>query len=155
MHKTWVHEGGACTPLVVHWPKGIKARGELRRSQGHVIDVVPTVLELAGLPKAYPGPNAPAGPGRSLVSTFAKDVAVKRDYLWWAHDGHRALRMADWKLVATKDQPWELFDLSKDRTETQDLAARFPGKVKELERLWQSKADQFARDAGSSPKPKK
>ena len=155
MHKTWVHEGGACTPLVVHWPKGIKARGELRRSQGHVIDVVPTVLELAGLPKAYPGPNAPAGPGRSLVSTFAKDVAVKRDYLWWAHDGHRALRMADWKLVATKDQPWELFDLSKDRTEAQDLAARFPGKVKELEQLWQAKADQFARDAGSSPKPKK
>ena len=92
MHKTWVHEGGACTPLVAHWPKGIAARGELRQTQGHVIDVVPTVLELAGLPQAYPAPNAPAGPGRSLVPVFAKDVVLKRDTLWWAHEGNRAVR---------------------------------------------------------------
>ena len=151
MHKTWVHEGGACTPLVAHWPKGITARGELRETQGHVIDVVPTVLELAGLPKAYPGPKAPAGPGRSLVPVFAKDAVLKRDTLWWAHEGNRAVRVKDWKLVAAKDQPWELFDLSKDRAEARNLATRFPAKVKELERVWQMQADQFARDAAGKP----
>ena len=113
-----------------------------------MIDVVPTVLELAGLPKAYPGPGAPAGPGRSLVSTFAKDVAVKRDYLWWAHEGNRAIRAADWKLVAAKGQPWELFDISKDRAEARNLAKEFPEKVKELERLWQRGDEQYIRDAG-------
>ena len=73
---------------------GIAARGELRQTQGHAIDVVPTVLELAGLPQAYPAPNAPAGPGRSLV-VFAKDVVLKRDTLWWAHEGNRAVRVKD------------------------------------------------------------
>ena len=113
-----------------------------------MIDVVPTVLELAGLPKAYPGPGAPAGPGRSLVSTFAKDVAVKRNYLWWAHEGNRAIRAADWKLVAAKGQPWELFDISKDRAEAHNLAKEYPEKVKELERLWQRGDEQYIRDAG-------
>ena len=155
LHKTWVHEGGACTPLVAHWPKGISARGELRQTQGHVIDVVPTVLDLAGIPNAYPSPNAPAGPGRSLVPAFAKDTALKRDTIWWAHEGNRAVRVADWKLVAAKGQPWELFDLSKDRAETRNLAGQFPAKVKKLEQLWQTQADQFARDAGWAPKSNK
>ena len=147
MHKTWVHEGGTCTPLVAHWPKGIKAHGELRGAPGHVIDMVPTILELAGIPKAYPPPNAPAGPAHSLVPTFAKDVSIKRDSIWWFHDGHRAIRVKDWKLVSSKDQPWELFNLGKDRTETRNLAERMPGKVKELEDLWLANQAEFIKQA--------
>ena len=147
MHKTWVHEGGACTPLVAHWPKGIKARGELRSSPGHVIDVVPTILELAGAKASTKGQLVPAAPGKSLVSVFTKNNTIEREYLWWSHDGNRAVRVQDWKLVAAKDKPWELFDLAKDRAETRDLATQFPLKVKKLEKLWLAKENEFIKTA--------
>ena len=151
-HKTWVHEGGIATPLVVHWPKGIAARGELRHNVGHVIDLVPTVLEVAGSDAAryfkeqaasHPASHGPALPGRSLVPVFAKDGTVARDYLWWSHEGNRALRVGDWKLVAAAEQPWELFDLSRDRTETSDLAAEHPDRVRDLEQSWTRRMNEF------------
>ena len=137
-HKTWVHEGGTATPLVVHWPNGISGKGELRRTVGHTIDIMPTVLELAGTEHSSKSntESIPSLPGRSLVSTFAGDASLQRDYLWWFHDGHKAVRAGDWKLVATKQGPWELFDLAKDRAETNDLASSQPSKLKELEKLW-------------------
>jgi arylsulfatase A-like enzyme len=165
MHKTWVHEGGIATPLVAHWPAGIKARGELRKNTGHVIDLVPTILEVAsgtaGVPKSGAAePSAPTKPGRSLVPAFAKDNSVTRDSLWWAHEGSKAIRVGDWKLVAAspslrgrgndaaeaqqKPGEWELFDLSSDRAETNNLAAKMPEKVKELEALWTQKSEEFA-----------
>ena len=134
-HKTWVHEGGISTPLIVHWPKGISARGEMRDTPGHVIDVVPTILELAGgkPPAEWNGKPVPRPPGMSLVPLFAKDGTVSRDALWWMHEGNRALRVGDWKIVASgKDSPWELYDLSTDRSETQNLAAQKPEKVQEM-----------------------
>src|SRR6185312_15170681 len=112
-HKTWVHEGGISTPLIVSWPKGIAARGELRHAPGHVIDLVPTVLELAGgkKPERWKGQDVPAAPGRSLVPAFARDGVIKRDAIWWLHEGNRALRAGDWKIVAAgKDSAWELYD---------------------------------------------
>ena len=139
-HKTWVHEGGCATPFVVHWPRGIAARGELRRNVGHAIDVVPTVLELAGAKRVS---DAPAAPGKSLVNVFAKDDSVEREYLWWFHDGHRAIRMGDWKLVAAANDPWELFNLGDDRTESNNLAAKQPEKVRQLEVAWKQRMSEF------------
>ncbi|MCB1062834.1 MAG: sulfatase-like hydrolase/transferase [Verrucomicrobiae bacterium] len=133
-HKTWTHEGGISTPLVVSWPKGIEARGEFRNQPGHVIDIVPTLLELAG---ASAPENVPPAPGKSLVPAFAKsDAAVDHDSLWWFHDGHKAVRVGDWKAVASKDEPWELYDLSTDRDESENLAAREPERLKELVAVW-------------------
>ena len=117
------------------------------RAPGHVIDVVPTILELAGVGVQAQGKNVPPAPGKSLVAAFAKDIMIERDYLWWFHDGNRAIRTGDWKLVATKDQPWELFNLGEDRTETRNLAGRMPGKVKELENLWLTKQAGFIKQA--------
>ena len=138
-HKVWVHEGGISTPLIAHWPAGIAAKGELRHSPAHMIDIVPTVLDLAGIekPKDWKGEPIPAAPGRSLVPAFAKDVTIERDSLWWLHEGHRALRVGDWKIVAVSGKPWELYDLKVDRAEQNDLASKMPEKAKELEGLWQ------------------
>jgi len=138
-HKTWVHEGGISTPLIAHWPQGIAAQGELRHNVGHLIDIVPTVLELAGgkAPSTWNGKPVPAPPGRSLVPVLAKDGTVTHDEIWWQHEGNRAIRMGDWKLVAAgENASWELYDLSKDRGETTNLAAKQPDKARELEARW-------------------
>ena len=107
-HKTWVHEGGIATPLIVHWPKGIAARGEIRRHDpGHVIDLVPTILEVAGrleLSRRGKARPVPARPGSSLVPSFTRDGTVRHHDLWWEHEGNRAIRVGDWKLVAAKNQ---------------------------------------------------
>lgn len=137
-HKTWVHEGGISTPLVVHWPQGIAAKNELRHAPAHMVDIVPTMLELAGVerPTQWQGEAVPPPPGKSLVTAFAKDVAIPRESLWWLHEGNRAIRVGDWKLVAAKGQPWELYDLSTDRAEQKNLATEMPAKAAELAAAW-------------------
>ncbi len=138
LHKSWVHEGGTSTPLIAHWPKGIAARGELRNNVGHLIDIAPTVLEVAGgaWPTVFNGEPVPPNPGKSLLPVFEKDGTVSREFLWWYHEGNRAIRVGDWKLVADHTSPWELYDLKNDRSETENLAARYPEKVRELETKW-------------------
>jgi len=144
-HKTWVHEGGITTPLIVHWPAGISAKGELRHTPGHFVDIAPTVLELAGVqkPKEWKGEPIPEAPGRSLVPALAKDELIPRPSLWWLHEGNRAVRVGDWKLVAAKGDPWELYDLRTDRAEQTNLARKMPDKVKELDHVWQEEADRY------------
>lgn len=144
-HKTWVHEGGISTPLIVHWPKGIRSRNELRHTPTHMIDFVPTVLELAGVKQEseIDGQPVPTAPGKSLVPAFEKDASIDRDCLWWLHEGNRAVRVGDWKLVAAKGEPWELYDLKTDRAEQTNLASTMPDKVKELEAVWQTQTDNF------------
>ncbi len=144
-HKTWVHEGGIATPLVVHWPRGIAAKGELRQHAGHVVDIVPTVLDITGLqtPTKRGDIAVPPLAGQTLVPSFTRDPSEPRTELWWLHEENRALRSGNWKLVAAKGTPWELYDLSKDRGETKNLAAANPAKVKELETRWQEQFDEF------------
>ena len=160
MHKSWVHEGGISTPLIVNWPKGIAARGEFRRTPGHVIDLVPTLLELAGgtASPTWNGATAPPLPGRSLVPALAHDVPVARDFLFFSHYDNHALREGDWKLAATRADPnaWQLFDLAKDRSETVDLAAQQPDRVRQMAARWQQLDTQYRRESGVDllPKPK-
>ena len=90
-----VHGEVTCTPLMAHWPNGIKSRGELRHTPGHVIDVVTTILEVAGVGVQAQGKNVPPASGKSLVVAFTKDITIKRDYQWWFHDGNRAIRTGD------------------------------------------------------------
>lgn len=146
-HKTWVHEGGISTPLIAHWPKGIAAKNEWRHTPAHVIDLVPTLLELAGVekPAEMNGTKVPPAPGKSLLGAFAKDQAIEREGLWWMHEGHRAARCGDWKIVSLKGKDWELYDLSQDRAEQQNLASSQPETLRELVHFWQTQCDAFTR----------
>ncbi|MBI2948049.1 MAG: arylsulfatase [Verrucomicrobia bacterium] len=144
-HKTWVHEGGISTPLIVHWARGNLGRGELRHTPGHVIDLMPTILQLAGGKpfETWQGQPMPPPPGKSLAPVFAKDGPQVREALWWLHEGNRALRAGDWKIVAAgKDAPWELYDLSADRSESRNLAGEKPEKARELSALWERMTEQ-------------
>lgn len=153
-HKVWVHEGGIASPLIIHWPKGITRQGEHRQALGHVIDIAPTVVELA-LGKWPEDPGNSDGPpveGRSLANTFRSDKSSSRDHLWWEHEGNRALRCGDWKIVAAKGQAWELYNLAEDRAENHDLAATYVHKVQEMEAIWQSRLKEFERLAANASK---
>lgn len=152
LHKSWNHEGGVATPLIAHWPAGIQARGELRHAVGHLVDVAPTLLELAGLPapESFRDQARPPLPGRSLVPTFAADVPVEREALFFRHEKNRGLRRGDWKIVAAgEDAPWELYDMAADRSETRNLAAEKPELVRELAGLW-TKLDAEYREQGAT-----
>jgi arylsulfatase A-like enzyme len=145
-HKTWVHEGGISTPLIAHWPAGIAAHGELRRTPAHIVDIVPTLLEIAGVtkPADWKGQPIPPAPGKSLVPALQADVTIERPSLWWLHEENKAIRVGDFKLVAAKGDAWALYDLKTDRAEQNDLSAKMPEKVKELADLWQKQADEIA-----------
>jgi arylsulfatase len=152
LHKSWVHEGGISTPLIVQWPKGIAAHGELRHSVGHVVDFVPTLLDLAGITpdEKWHDLKPPPFPGKSLVPAFATDAKIDHDFIFYEHDGHGALRMGDWKVVSLfpDHQPWELYDLSKDRCEMVDLASSQHERVSQMAAKWAELEAQFRQEAG-------
>lgn len=141
--KTFTHEGGISTPLIAHWPNGITRRGAIDRTAGHVVDLLPTCLELAGAayPKSRDGKPVKPTAGRSLVPAFAGKSVPRPEGLFWEHQGNKAVRLGEWKLVKTGKKPWELYHLGRDRAEANDLAAAMPAKVKELKSLWRKWAD--------------
>ncbi len=146
-HKTWTHEGGIATPLIVSWPRGIKEKGEFRKNPGHVIDIAPTILELAGVrkPTQVGKLEVPTAPGKSLVPLFERDGMVEHDHFWWFHDDHRALRQGDWKLVAPSGGAWELYHLGSDRAESVDLSSVHRQRVASMEALWDTRLQEFGK----------
>jgi arylsulfatase len=158
LHKSWVHEGGISTPLIVQWPDGIADRGGLRHAVGHVIDIVPTLLELVGgqPAKMWNGIEAPPLPGRSLVPALAQDAPVPRDFLYFHHEHNRALRIGDWKLVSKRPDTndYALYDLSRDRCERVNLAPTDPDRVAAMARQWSEIETGFRKTAGPPPLPK-
>lgn len=142
-YKHFTHEGGIATPLIVHWPAGIAARGELRRQPGHVIDIVPTCLELAGAtyPREVAGATILPLEGRSLVPAFT-DRPLQREALYWEHEGNAAIRVGDLKLVrAGRNGAWQLYDLARDRTEQVDLADQRRDQVEVMAAQWRAWAE--------------
>jgi arylsulfatase A-like enzyme len=141
-YKMDTYEGGIATPLVVHWPAGIAARGELRHQPSHVIDLMPTFVELAGAkyPAEFGGYPILPQEGVSLVPAF-RDEPLERDGLFWEHQGNKAVRIGDWKAVQPHGGAWELYNLANDRTELNDLADKQPEKLQQLVDRWQAWAD--------------
>lgn len=183
-HKIWVHEGGIATPCILAWPKGIPtppkgipapappaapgdaSTANLRRTPAHAIDIVPTILALAGVaaPADWKGQPRPPLPGRSLAPLFTADAEIGRDELYWNHEGNRALRIGDWKLVSERENngTWELYNLATDRTELHDLAAAQPDRVRAMADRWQALDAAYRRqgrahtpDAAGGPRRKR
>lgn len=134
--KRYSHEGGITTPLIVHWPAVLRSalRGGVVHDVAHFIDILPTCLELAGasLPASnLGGPSIPLE-GVSLAPTLLGGKIARSAPLFFEHEGMRAVRDGQWKLVASHGDPWELYDMAADRTETNNLAAAKPEIVRSL-----------------------
>jgi arylsulfatase len=150
--KAEMHEGGICTPLIAHWPAGMKAgRGAITHQPGHVIDLMATCLVLAAAeyPKEFQGRKITPPAGKSLTPILRGERREGHDMLAWEHFGARAIRRGDWKLVARKNSAWELYDVSKDRSEQDDLSGRRPQLVRDLAALW----EQWAKRTNVYPSP--
>jgi arylsulfatase len=149
-HKTWVHEGGIATPMIVHWPARIDAAREPIASPGHVVDIAPTLLDIAATkdPATESLWSGPSHPGQSLAPHWtqqSKPGETSEDrILWWQHEANRALRQGDWKIVAAgKEAPWELYNLANDRSETINLALDRPEVLERLVGIWDQWTERF------------
>jgi len=134
------YEGGTCTPFIVNWPKGLKKqKNAVNRGVGHVIDVLPTCLELAGAdyPETINGLKTNNIDGKNLLPMLLGKTKSIHDTLYWEHEGGKAIRVGDWKMSALKKSEWELFNLAKDRNESANLADQYPEKVQLMNSAWE------------------
>ena len=136
-YKHWSHEGGISTPLIAHWPKGIARHGDLEETPGHLIDIAATCVDLAHAeyPTTIGDRKITPLEGVSLRPLFEGN-RIDRETIYFEHEGNRAVRQGEWKLVAYENKPWELYNMHADRSELNDLAATMPEKVAELSALW-------------------
>ncbi|MGV2901407.1 sulfatase-like hydrolase/transferase [Microbacterium sp. AGC62] len=149
------YSGGTCDPMIIHWPAGIKARGEIRHQYHHVTDIVPTILDVAGLemPEEYRGVEQEPLPGVSMRYSFdaAPDAPTRKKRQYYNMIGTRGLWQDGWKVAATHapitghghfdEDEWELYHVDEDRSESKNVAADHPEKVRELVDAWFEEAE--------------
>ncbi|MEC8824889.1 MAG: arylsulfatase [Verrucomicrobiota bacterium] len=144
MYKHFVHEGGIASPGIVHWPDGLRVKaGTIIHDPCHIIDLLPTAIAVSGA--EYIGTLSL--PGVDLINQLNNGGAERT--LFFEHQGHRAVREGNWKLVAFDDKPWELYDFSVDRAELNDLSKTHPEKVKIMEAAW----DKWGEENNVTPLP--
>jgi arylsulfatase len=148
-YKATCYEGGIATPLIACWPGVIKKGGEITHQPGHVIDVMATCLDVAGVkyPQRFRERSVLPLEGKTLVPVFQGRQRDGHEALCWNVAGSRAVRMGRWKLVAARGKPWELYDLEADRTEMNDLAGGQPTRVREMSEAYK----QWAKRVGIAP----
>lgn len=154
-YKHWQHEGGISTPLIAHWPAGLSEdeRGKLNATPSHLIDIMATCVELgrASYPTTYGEQPILPLEGISLAPTFQGKEALRKVPIYWEHEGNRAIRIGEWKLVSKHPKGWELYNIDIDRTETNDLADQQPARVEDMAKQW----DAWAARVGVLPWPLK
>lgn len=143
-YKRWTHEGGISTPFIVHWPKGELNNGSIVRSPFQLTDVMPTILEAAGVsyPSQYGGKAILPCEGRSLLPAL-RGKSSPDGALYWEHTGNAAIRRGPWKLLREYPQRWELYDMTQDRSELHNLADTHADIVKDLAAQWEAWANRI------------
>ena len=133
-YKNWMHEGGIITPLIVSWPKVVRKNGTMTNQVGHVIDFMPTFLEVAGAkyPETFNGNSIKPMRGVSLVPAFRGTAVGRTQPLFWEHSGGQAMRAGDWKIVRKNNRPWELYNLQNDPTELINLVEKETDRLKKM-----------------------
>jgi arylsulfatase A-like enzyme len=144
MYKHWVHEGGISSPFIAHFPGVVAAPGSITHQPGHIIDAMPTFLDASKT--KYPS-TAPRPEGMSLLPAFRGKDTLSNRTLCWEHEGNRAIRQGQYKLVSKYPGDWELFDLKADRTESNDLHLAQATRAADMARTYQS----WATRAGVEP----
>jgi len=142
--KLTAYEGGIRAPLIAYWPAVIREHGRITGEVGHVMDLMPTFIDVAEA--SYPAVVGDRKPlpleGKSLLPVFRGQARPGYEMLCWRVPQNRAIRMGNWKLVESlRSKTWELYDLAADGTETENLAAKFPEVVQDLAARWQQWAD--------------
>jgi arylsulfatase len=135
------YEGGSATPFIVHWPAKLsKKQNTINRGVAHVIDILPTCLALsnAEYPETFNEQTTLPPSGKNLLPLIFGETKSIHDTLFWEHEGGRAIRIGDWKMVSLPKQDWELFNLAADHTETNNLSAKYPEKVNEMNATWEN-----------------
>ncbi len=137
-YKHWVHEGGIATPFIAYWPRVIKEQ-KIVQSPWHLIDITATCLDIAGatVPKEHSGTAITPLEGVSFLPLLQGDTYQRNQPIFWEHEGNRAVRLGDWKLVRRYPSDWELYNMSDDRTELHDLAETEPERVSKMTVLYQ------------------
>lgn len=146
--KSKEHEGGISSPFIAYWPKMIAAQKTVNHVPAHVIDLMATCLDISGAkyPDTFEGNTITPSTGKSLIPVFTGKIKGQlHDELFWEHNGAAALRQGDWKIVRVDaKQNWELYNLAEDRSETNDLAAKFPERVRQMQTKWNQLANNYA-----------
>ena len=150
LHKRWVHEGGISTPAILSWPGSIR-KPHLVSEPTHVVDIAATIYDISGTeyPAEIAGPELTPLEGHSFRRVIENGGWIRPAPIYWEHEGNRAVRLGDWKLVSEGNTGWELYDVKSDRTELNDLAA---GNPEVLERMSQMYED-WAERVGALPWP--
>lgn len=154
-YKHFTHEGGISTPLIAHWPAGIAAsrHGTLEKQPGHLVDVMATCVDLAGAkyPTEFKGHAIEPLQGVSLRPAFTGESLGRKRPIFWEHEGNKAARDGQWKLVMRHKQPWQLFDMEADRTEQHDVIQDHPEIASRLTAAWDAWAERTYVDEWNGP----
>ena len=142
LYKHWVHEGGISTPLIAHWPSEIQPN-QIVHEACHIIDILPTLLDAAGIPHLAEYNGRPVQPpeGESFLPLLRGGNWSRQSHIFWEHEGNQAVRLGQWKLVCRYGGGWELYDMQEDRTELNDLSDKNSPKVEEFAGLYRSWAE--------------
>lgn len=131
--KHWAHEGGIATPLIVSCPSKVKPNSNWINTPAHIMDIMPTILDAAGVSTSQIVLD-----GKSFMPALNGVERFQHDFLAWEHEGNKALRTDKWKIVASKNEGWELYDIVNDRTEQINLALEKQDLLNTLVSQWQA-----------------